>query len=209
MIRHFVFPDCFAQCMSVDIPEASAYIADMLKQKNTEQVRTTAMPILSAAVAEPSKPKKPMKMYVGITDYDCYTRLKANKCDEVSFWTPGTTNFRALEENDMFLFKLHSPRDYIVGGGFFVRFSMLPTYLAWSSFGIKTGTTSLKDTEIYLSSQVSITPSPKVLCLTRNPTRFFLFPCMSIWLEITSISISRFTSLTLLIFVLIYRIQIL
>ena len=131
MIRHFVFPDCFAQCMSVDIPEASAYIADMLKQKNTEQVRTTAMPILSAAVAEPSKPKKPMKMYVGITDYDCYTRLKANKCDEVSFWTPGTTNFRALEENDMFLFKLHSPRDYIVGGGFFVRFSMLPTYLAW------------------------------------------------------------------------------
>ncbi|MBR2811784.1 MAG: HNH endonuclease [Solobacterium sp.] len=30
----------------------------------------------------------------------------------------------------MFLFKLHAPDNFIVGGGFFVRFSILPTYNA-------------------------------------------------------------------------------
>ena len=81
-----------------------------------------------------------MRMYVGVTDYDWFTILKENKCDEVNFWTPGATNFKAISENDLLLFKLHSPRNYIVGGGFFVRFSILPTYLAWSAFGIKNGT---------------------------------------------------------------------
>ncbi len=86
-----------------------------------------------------------MRMYVGVTDYDWFTILKENKCDEVNFWTPGATNFKAISENDLLLFKLHSPRNYIVGGGFFVRFSILPTYLAWSAFGIKNGTKSLQE----------------------------------------------------------------
>ena len=37
------------------------------------------------------------------------------------------------------LFKLHSPNNYIVGGGFFVRHSILPISLAWDAFGIKNG----------------------------------------------------------------------
>ena len=40
-----------------------------------------------------------MKMYVGVTDFDWYTTLKASDCDEVNFWTPGATNFKAIEEN--------------------------------------------------------------------------------------------------------------
>lgn len=86
-----------------------------------------------------------MKMYVGVTDYDWFTILKESKCDEVNFWRPGSSTFKVLEPNDMFLFKLHSPNNYIVGGGFFVRFSILPTHLAWNAFGIKNGTHSLKD----------------------------------------------------------------
>jgi hypothetical protein len=35
----------------------------------------------------------------------------------------------------MFLFKLHAPRNFIVGGGFFTRFVQLPMSLAWESFG--------------------------------------------------------------------------
>ena len=86
-----------------------------------------------------------MKMYVGVTDYDWYTILKAEKCEEVNFWKPGgKTNFKAVDPNDMFLFKLHSPNNFIVGGGFFVRFSILPTFLAWDAFGIKNGTPNLK-----------------------------------------------------------------
>lgn len=87
-----------------------------------------------------------MKMYVGVTDYEWYSILKEEKCEEVNFWKPGgKTNFKALNTNDMFLFKLHSPNNYIVGGGFFVRFSILPTFLAWDAFGIENGTLNLKE----------------------------------------------------------------
>ena len=86
-----------------------------------------------------------MKLYVGVTDKDWFDLLKESNCDEVNFWKPGTSNFKMLQPNDLFLFKLHSPYNYIVGGGFFVRFSILPTYLAWDSFGIKNGTRTLED----------------------------------------------------------------
>lgn len=86
-----------------------------------------------------------MKIYVGVTDKDWYELVKSECADEVNFWKPGTSNFKALQQNDMFLFKLHAPDNYIVGGGFFVRFSILPTYLAWEAFGIKNGTRSLKE----------------------------------------------------------------
>lgn len=65
-----------------------------------------------------------MRMYAGITDFDWFKTLKQANCDEVNFWKPGgRTNFKALNEGDLFLFKLHSP-DYIVGGGFFLKFSI-------------------------------------------------------------------------------------
>ena len=83
-----------------------------------------------------------MKIYVGVTDKDWYEQLKAQKPDEVNFWKPGSSNFKALQPNDMFLFKLHHPMNYIVGGGFFVRFSLLPPFLAWQAFGFKNGTNS-------------------------------------------------------------------
>ena len=47
-----------------------------------------------------------MKMYVGITDHDWFKLLRQEKCDEVNFWTPGSTPFKALQMNDLFLFKL-------------------------------------------------------------------------------------------------------
>lgn len=83
-------------------------------------------------------------MYVGITDYNWYEYLKEKQADEVNFWKPGTQPFKAINENDLFLFKLHHPHNYIVGGGFFVKYSLLPTYLAWSAFGEKNGTSSLR-----------------------------------------------------------------
>lgn len=86
-----------------------------------------------------------MKIYVGITDKDWYKIVKSEGLDELNFWKPGTSNFKALNKNDMFLFKLHAPDNYIVGGGYFVSFSILPTYLAWDAFGVKNGTYSLKE----------------------------------------------------------------
>ena len=87
-----------------------------------------------------------MKIYVGVTDSNWYYLLKELKCDEVNFWRPsGKTNFKAINPNDMFLFKLRSPYNYIVGGGFFVRYSILPLFLAWDAFGEKNGATSLEE----------------------------------------------------------------
>lgn len=81
-----------------------------------------------------------MKMYVGVTDYKWFEFLKGQKAEEVNFWRPGKQIFKALNENELFLFKLHSPQNYIVGGGLFVKYSFLPTYLAWSVFGQNNGT---------------------------------------------------------------------
>ncbi len=86
-----------------------------------------------------------MRMYIGITDKDWFEIVKKEKCEEVNFWKPGNANFKVLKENDIFLFKLHAPYDYIVGGGYFVHFSFLPIHLAWQAFGIKNGIHSLNE----------------------------------------------------------------
>jgi putative restriction endonuclease len=81
-----------------------------------------------------------MKIWVGVTDSAWFEMLRALAPDEVNFWQPsGDRDFRALAEGEPFLFKLHSPRNFIAGGGFFVRYSALPTSLAWSAFGEKNG----------------------------------------------------------------------
>ena len=81
-----------------------------------------------------------MKLWVGVTDDDWFKYLSARRPDEVNFWQPsGKREFRSLDPGEPFLFKLHSPRNYIVGGGFFVRYSALPCSLAWEAFEEKNG----------------------------------------------------------------------
>jgi len=85
------------------------------------------------------------RLYVGMTDNDWFHFLAEQKPDEVNFWRPGgKQSFAVLTPGDPFLFKLHSPDDYIVGGGHFVRFSRLPVDLAWEVFGIKNGAATLE-----------------------------------------------------------------
>ena len=109
-------------------------------------------------------------MYVGITDYDWFRTLKQAKCDEVNFWKPGgKTNFKALDEGDLFLFKLHSPQDYIVGGGFFLKFSILPSSLAWEAFGLANGARSLFELHDriykYRKTNRISDPDPQIGCI--------------------------------------------
>lgn len=86
-----------------------------------------------------------MKIYIGITDKEWYEFLYNKRPDEVNFWKPGSSSFKALEPNEMFLFKLHHPYNYIVGGGFFVRFLLLPSFLAWKAFETNNGVSSYED----------------------------------------------------------------
>jgi len=82
-----------------------------------------------------------MKLYVGVTDNDWYRFLsQLPNLDEVNFWQPGgSSQFRALQPGELFLFKLHAPENFIVGGGFFTHSSLLPVSLAWEAFGEKNG----------------------------------------------------------------------
>ena len=116
-------------------------------------------------------------MYVGITDSDWYNILKDENCDEVNFWRPGSSAFKAVEENEMFLFKLHSPQDFIVGGGFFVKYSLVPTYLAWDAFGIKNGTRSLRELNNrinkYRERNNIVQNNPQIGCIILTEPFFF------------------------------------
>ena len=88
-----------------------------------------------------------MKLYVGITDGDWHRMLSSRPdIDEVNFWQPGGTRaFRALAEGELFLFKLHSPHNFIVGGGVFAHWTRLPVSMAWEAFGESNGVTSLPE----------------------------------------------------------------
>lgn len=88
-----------------------------------------------------------MRAFIGVTDGDWFEFLSQEKhLDEVNFWQPsGNVAFRALSPGELFLFKLHSPHNYIVGGGFFAHFTLLPVSLAWGAFDRSNGAGSLEE----------------------------------------------------------------
>ena len=76
-----------------------------------------------------------MKFYVGVTDKGWYKFLSDLAPEEANFWKPSVmTRLTNLQPGEPFLFKLHHPDNYIVGGGFFVQYSTLPLSMAWEVF---------------------------------------------------------------------------
>lgn len=72
-----------------------------------------------------------MKFWVGVTDKNWFDFLQARQPDDVNCWQPSPTRpAKFLESGVPFLFKLHSPRNFVVGGGFYVRYSVLSARLA-------------------------------------------------------------------------------
>lgn len=88
-----------------------------------------------------------MRAFIGVTDWNWFDLLrKQPDLDEVNFWQPsGSRQFRALRPGELFLFKLHSPRNYIAGGGIFAHSSLPPISLAWETFGIGNGAAGLAE----------------------------------------------------------------
>ncbi len=77
-----------------------------------------------------------VKLVVAVTDGDWFDHLRAMPhLAEVNFWSPSDRTFRALEPGELFLFKLHAPRNFIAGGGLFAHSTILPCSLAWEAFG--------------------------------------------------------------------------
>lgn len=87
-----------------------------------------------------------VNLFVAITDQSWFELLSKECPDEVNFWQPsGARNFAALSAGELFLFKLHAPNDFLVGGGVFSHASNVPLSLAWEAFGIKNGVHSLAE----------------------------------------------------------------
>ncbi len=82
-----------------------------------------------------------INLVVAVTDEDWFEMLRRRPdLDEVNFWAPSAAkNFRALQPGELFLFKLHAPRNVIVGGGIFAYANALPCSLAWEAFGEANG----------------------------------------------------------------------
>jgi len=120
-----------------------------------------------------------LKAYVAVTDFDWFTFLSAlPEIDEVNFWQPGGNQvFRALNPSEPFLFKLHSPRDYIVGGGFFAYSTLYPISLTWDAFQEKNGASSLEEmrarTEKYRQKAPSHGEDYQIGCVLLEQPFFF------------------------------------
>lgn len=119
-----------------------------------------------------------MNVYVGITDLDWVNSLQNANMEEINFWKPGgKVAFKALSPGELFLFKLHSPRDYIVGGGFFLNFSILPASLAWDAFGAANGADSFeslcKRVYKYKGTNHYSDPDPQIGCIILSTPFFF------------------------------------
>lgn len=103
-----------------------------------------------------------IRLVVAVTDTDWFEHVRA-KADlaEVNFWSPTPTNFRALEPGELFLFKLHAPRNVIVGGGIFAYANSLPCSLAWEAFGEANGAHSLNEMRLRISKYRRTAPDDR------------------------------------------------
>jgi hypothetical protein len=106
-----------------------------------------------------------MKLYLAVTDNDWFKFLSHLRPDEI---------------------KLHSPYNYIVGGGFFVRHSFLPLTLAWDAFGEKNGTpdclTLRTAIQKYRSKKAKTKIAPQIGCIILSNPFFFSEPD---WIDVS------------------------
>jgi len=115
-----------------------------------------------------------MKFWIGVTDKEWFDYLASITPDEVNFWKPGGQGFGAIEIGAPFLFKLHSPNNKIVGGGYFIRSERLPLSLAWDAFGNKNGSENLSDLRTKINSlRKTSEADPTIGCVILNHPFFF------------------------------------
>lgn len=79
-----------------------------------------------------------MKFVVAVTNNKWFEFLRDSHAEEANFWSPGTATVR-LDPGTPWLFKLHAPLNYVVGGGYFVYRTELPLGVAWDTFGTENG----------------------------------------------------------------------
>lgn len=120
-----------------------------------------------------------VRLIVAVTDDDWFDQLRQQPgLAEVNFWSPSDSTFRALQPGELFLFKLHSPNNFIAGGGVFVHANSMPCSLAWEAFGEANGARSLAEMRIRIGKYRRIKPDEKedFVIGCRVLTQPFFFP---------------------------------
>lgn len=87
-----------------------------------------------------------MKGVIANTDFGWYQRLRERpELDEVNFWKPSAGRVFRAEKFTPILFRLKAPHSAICGFGYFSRYSVLPDWLAWHTFGPGNGCENLAE----------------------------------------------------------------
>ena len=103
-----------------------------------------------------------VQLIVAVTDGDWFDQLREiPNLPEANFWSPSDSNFRALKPGELFLFKLHSPNNFIVGGGVFAHANSMPCSLAWEAFGGSNGAKSLAQMRARIARYRRVKPDEK------------------------------------------------
>lgn len=103
-----------------------------------------------------------VRLVVAVTDSDWFEFLRRKPdLTEVNFWAPSSASFKALQPGELFLFKLHSPRNFIVGGGVYAYSNALPCSLAWEAFGEANGAGSLHQMKTRMAKYRKTNPADR------------------------------------------------
>jgi putative restriction endonuclease len=103
-----------------------------------------------------------VRLIVAVTDGDWFDQLRQMpNLSEVNFWSPSDSSFRALQPGELFLFKLHSPSNFIVGGGVFAHANAMPCSLAWEAFKEANGARSLAEMRARIAKYRRIKPDDR------------------------------------------------
>ena len=103
-----------------------------------------------------------VRLIVAVTDGDWFNQLRQiPDLKEANFWSPSDSTFRALQPGELFLFKLHSPNNFIVGGGVFAHANSMPCSLAWEAFGESNGATSLAQMRARIAKYRRVRPDER------------------------------------------------
>lgn len=103
-----------------------------------------------------------VKLVIAVTDGDWFEYLRHRPgLSEVNFWAPSGRDFKALRPGELFLFKLHSPRNFIVGGGVFAHSNVLPCSLAWEAFQQANGAATLGEMRSRIAKYREVSPNEK------------------------------------------------
>jgi putative restriction endonuclease len=116
-----------------------------------------------------------MRFYLGVTNINWYTYLSSINPEDINFWKPGGTPFKAIPVGAPFGFKLKSPLNAIGGVGFFFKYTTLPISVAWDTFKERNGHSTFKEFQNIIlshrSDKASINPEIGCIVLT-NPIFF-------------------------------------